>query len=47
MYAPCQKSYTVVRFEIVEKSDDFCGREHTLLIACKLLVDGYTIIFFV
>jgi hypothetical protein len=30
MYAPCHKSWLLVAFEIIEKSDTFCGREHTL-----------------
>jgi hypothetical protein len=29
MYAPCHKSCPLLAFETVEKSDTFCGREHT------------------
>jgi hypothetical protein len=29
MYAPCHKSCPLFAFEMVEKSDTFCGREHT------------------
>jgi hypothetical protein len=29
LYAPCHKSCPLVAFEIIEKLDTFCGREHT------------------
>jgi hypothetical protein len=34
-YAPCHKSCPLLTFEIVEKSDTFCGREHTYSDNCK------------
>jgi hypothetical protein len=29
LYAPCHKSCSLFTFEIIEKFDTFCGREHT------------------
>jgi hypothetical protein len=40
MYAPCHKSCPLSAFEIVEKSDKFCGKEHTY----KILRDYATIL---
>jgi hypothetical protein len=40
LYALCHKSCPLLVFEIVEKSDTFCGREHTMPSSHMLAVTG-------